>query len=95
MRVYSPKEYCELAAHGYKLLSLAVEAHGNHEPDCPVLLLCGKKDGAGSSKRYNRAWTKKTGFRLVWLEGAGHNSNTDVPERVNELIEIFIKENSR
>lgn len=95
MRVYSPKEYCELAAHGYKLLSLAVEAHGNREPDCPVLLLCGKKDGAGSSKRYNRAWTKKTGFRLVWLEGAGHNSNTDVPERVNELIEIFIKENSR
>ena len=93
MRTYSPKEYCKLAAHGYRLLSLAVEANGGHEPDCPVLLLCGEKDGAGSSRRYNRAWTKKTGFPLVWLQGAGHNSNTDVPEEVNRLIERFIEEN--
>ena len=59
-----------------------------------MLLMCGEKDTAGSSKRYNRAWTKKTGFPLVWLEGAGHNSNTDVPDRVNELIDTFMKENS-
>lgn len=93
MRAYSPKEYCKLAAHGYRLLSLAVEANGDHEPDCPALLLCGEKDGAGSSKRYNKAWTKKTGFPLVWLKGAGHNSNTDAPEEVNRLIETFIEEN--
>ena len=94
MRRYETKEYCLLADHGYRLLSLAVEAHGNYEPDCPVLLMCGEKDTAGSSKRYNRAWTKKTGFPLVWLEGAGHNSNTDVPDRVYELIDTFMKENS-
>ncbi len=94
MRSYNQKEYCKLAAHGYKLLSLAVEAHGDWEPDCPVLLLCGEKDGAGSSKRYNRAWTKKTGFPLVWLEGAGHNSNTDAPGEVNRLIEAFIREHT-
>lgn len=93
MRRYTQKEYCKLADHGYRLLSLAVEAHGDSEPGCPVLLLCGEKDAAGSSKRYNRAWTKKTGFPLVWLEGAGHNSNTDVPDEVNRLIETFIEEN--
>lgn len=94
MRTYAPKEYCQLAAHGYRLLSLAVEAHGDHEPDCPVLLICGEEDGAGSSRRYNRAWTEKTGFPLVWLKGAGHNSNTDAPDEVNRLIEGFIEENS-
>lgn len=93
MRSYSPKEYCKLADHGYRLLSLAVESHGDSEPGCPVLLLCGENDGAGSSKRYNRAWTKRTGFPLVWLQGAGHNSNTDVPDAVNRLIDKFIKEN--
>lgn len=94
MAGYGPKEYCRLAAHGYKLLSLAVEAHGDWEPDCPVLLLCGEKDGAGSSRRYNRAWTKKTGFPLVWLAGAGHNSNTDAPDEVNRRIETFIEEHT-
>lgn len=89
MTGYLPKEYCQLTAHGYRLLSLAVEAHGEGEPDCPVLLLCGEKDGAGSSKRYNRAWARRTGYRLVWLKGAGHNSNTDVPEEVNRLIREF------
>ena len=93
MREYTPKEYCKLADHGYRLLSLAAQAHGDWEPNCPVLLLCGEKDGAGSSKRYNRRWTKRTGFPLVWLKGAGHNSNTDVPGEVNRLIETFMKEN--
>lgn len=90
MEAYTPKEYCRLAAHGYRLLSLAVTAYGNSEPDCPVLLLCGEKDGAGSSRRYNRAWARRAGHRLVWLKGAGHNSNTDAPEEVNRLIREFV-----
>lgn len=90
MEGYSPKEYCRLAAHGYRLLSLAVEAHGDKEPDCPVLLLCGEKDAAGSSRRYNREWARREGYPLVWLEKAGHNSNTDAPEQVNRLIAEFV-----
>ena len=90
MKAYAPKEYCRLAAHGYRLLSLAVTAHGDSEPDCPSLLLCGEKDGAGSSRRYNRAWARRAGHRLVWLKGAGHNSNTDAPEEVNRLIREFV-----
>ncbi|MDE6838672.1 MAG: alpha/beta hydrolase [Acutalibacter sp.] len=89
MKAYTPKEYCRLAAHGYRLLSLAVTAHGDSEPDCPSLLLCGEKDGAGSSRRYNRAWARRAGHRLVWLKGAGHNSNTDAPEEVNRLLQDF------
>ena len=34
----------------------------------------------------NREWMKKTGLPLAWIEGAGHNSNTDSPDEVNELI---------
>ena len=90
MEAYAPKEYCRLAAHGYRLLSLAVTAHGDSEPDCPSLLLCGEKDGAGSSRRYNRAWARRAGHRLVWLKGAGHNSNTDAPQEVNRLIREFV-----
>ncbi|RKJ40695.1 alpha/beta hydrolase [Acutalibacter sp. 1XD8-33] len=92
MESYEKGEYCALAGHGYRLLALAVEAHGDREPDCSTLLLCGERDGAGSSRRYNRAWTKRTGFPLVWLKGAGHNSNTDAPEEVNRRIDGFARE---
>ena len=37
--------------------------------------------------RYKKAWHRNAGIPLVWIEGAGHNANTDAPERVNELIE--------
>ena len=36
---------------------------------------------------------KKTGIPIEWIEAAGHNSNTDAPEKVNELIERFILNN--
>ena len=91
MESLSPKEYCLLADHGFRLLAQAVEADRRYEPGCPVLLLCGEKDGAGSAKRYNREWEKRENRRLVWLKGAGHNSNTDVPEEVNRLLEAFVE----
>ncbi len=56
------------------------------------MLICGEKDRAGSTKRYNRAWHKKTGLPLVWIKGAGHNANTDAPEIVNALISDFLEE---
>ena len=88
---YGKEEYCSLSDHGMRILAEAVEARKEYRISCPVLLLCGEKDNAGSARRYNRRWTKQDGYRLVWLKGAGHNSNTDVPELVNQLIEMFVE----
>ncbi len=90
MASYHKKEYCALATHGYKLLARAVEAYPHQTLPCPALLLCGEKDGAGSCKRYDRAWAKAEGLPLVWVPGAGHNANTDAPEFVNRQIESFL-----
>ena len=90
---YSREEYLDLADHGYRILAEAVEARPEYPIGCPALLLCGEKDAAGSTKRYNRRWTKTDGLPLVWLKGAGHNSNTDVPEEVNRLILEFLGKN--
>lgn len=89
---YSREEYLDLADHGYRILAEAVEARPAYPIDCPTLLLCGEKDAAGSTKSYNRRWAKSEGLPLVWLKGAGHNSNTDVPEEVNRLISEFLLE---
>lgn len=90
--VYEKEEYCDLSDHGSRIFANAVEEKDEYPIKCPVLLLCGKKDNAGSAKSYNRRWTKIDGHKLVWLENAGHNANTDVPELVNKLIETFAKE---
>ena len=89
--VYDKEEYCSLADHGMRMLAEAVEAKPEYPISCPVLLLCGKKDNAGSAKSYNRRWTKQDGHPLVWLKNAGHNANTDVPDLVNCLIEEFVR----
>ena len=88
---YGREEYCSLADHGFRILAEAVEAREEYPITCPVLLLCGEKDNAGSAKSYNRRWTKQDGHPLVWLKGAGHNANTDVPDQVNRLIEEFVE----
>ena len=43
-----------------------------------------------SNIRDNKAWYRNTKIPLTWVEGAGHNSNTDRPEQVNRLIEEFV-----
>lgn len=90
--IYEKTEFCELADHGFRIVAKAVEEKNEYQIECPVLLLCGEKDHAGSAKSYNRRWTKIDGHKLVWLKNAGHNSNTDVPEQVNQLIEAFISD---
>lgn len=89
--VYDKAEYCDLSDHGFRILAQSVELGKNYDIKCPVLLLCGKQDKAGSAKRYNRQWTKQDGYKLVWLENAGHNSNTDAPDVVNKLIDDFVR----
>lgn len=92
MMVYdgNQKRYAALSGHGFKMLAQAMEADLAYEIPCPALLICGKKDHAGSCIRYNKAWHKRTGIPIEWIENAGHNSNTDAPEVVNALIERFI-----
>ena len=84
------KRYAELAGHGYRILAEAMEADLPYEIKCPALLICGEKDQAGSCKRYCRKWHEVSGIPLVWIKGAGHNSNTDEPELINRLIEEFV-----
>jgi len=92
MREFDKDEYCALAGHGFRILAEAIRKGRAYDIDCPALLICGKKDRAGSSRRYNRAWAKRAGLPILWVDGAGHNSNTDQPETVNRAIEKFIRE---
>jgi pimeloyl-ACP methyl ester carboxylesterase len=84
------KRYAELAGHGYRILAEAIEADLPYEIKCPALLICGDKDHAGSCIRYNKEWHKRSGIKIEWIKGAGHNSNTDEPEQINQLIESFL-----
>ncbi len=92
MLVYEGNQarYAKLAAHGYKMLAEAMEADLEYRLPENSLLICGEKDHAGSCIRYNKAWHKETGIPLEWIPGAGHNSNTDEPEKVNELIKVYL-----
>ena len=82
--------YAKLSGHGFRMLAEAAEADLPYRLTCPALLICGEKDHAGSCIRYNKAWSQRTGIRLEWIKGAGHNANTDCPDRVNALIADFI-----
>ena len=83
--------YAKLSGHGFHMLADAFEADLPYTLRCPALLICGEKDRAGSCIRYNKAWHKKTGIPLEWIPGAGHNANTDDPDRINRLIEDFVR----
>lgn len=90
MDSYEKHEYCNLADHGYRMLADAVEGDRPYELGCPALLLCGEKDQAGDVRPFNRKWTKGEGIPLVWVPGAGHNSNVDNPTFVHAQIEQFV-----
>ncbi|MGN0236316.1 MAG: alpha/beta fold hydrolase [Paludibacteraceae bacterium] len=96
--VYTHAEYCTLAAFGYQILADAIEHHTSPilclTDDCrctfPVLLLAGEHDKAGSCLRYCKEWSKRANLPLVYVPRAGHNSNTDNPQFVNEHLQSFI-----
>ncbi len=92
MMVYDGDQarYAALSGHGFRILAEAMEADLPYKIPCPALLICGEKDRAGSTIRYNKAWHKKTGLPLIWIKDAGHNANTDDPETVNHWIEELI-----
>lgn len=88
MMVYDgdQERYAKISGHGFRMLAEAMEKDLPYEIKCPALLICGKKDHAGSCIRYNKAWHKKTGLPIQWIADAGHNSNTDQPDLVNAHI---------
>lgn len=88
---YTHSEYAALAGHGFRMLADAIASAPSYPIDCPALLLCGSRDQAASTRRYNRAWAKTTGLPLVWVPHAGHNSNTDNPAFVNQQIDAFVR----
>jgi len=90
IRSYNHKEYAKLVSHGYKMLAHAIEKALPYEFKCPVMLICGKNDQAGMTKKYNEKWHKKSGYPIHWIENAGHNSNSDKAEEINKLIEEFL-----
>lgn len=92
MLVYdgNQKRYAQIAGHGYRILAEAMEKDLPYELNCPALLICGTQYHAGSCIRYNKAWHRESKIPLAWIEGAGHNSNTDRPEQINRLIEEFV-----
>ena len=69
-----------------------MEADLPYRLQCPALLISGEKDRAGSCIRYNKAWHKRTGIPIRWLKNAGHNSNTDAPQLVNQILDAFLQE---
>ena len=91
MLVYDGNQhrYAQIAGHGFRILAEVMEKDLPYEIRCPSLLICGTKDHAGSCMRYNREWQRKTEIPLKWIEGAGHNSNTDKLEMINSLLEEF------
>lgn len=91
MESYEKREFCALAAYGFRILANAVETERYNQINCPVLLLCGEKDGAGFVKSLCTQWAEREHLPLIWLEHAGHNSNTDAPEEVNRHLRNFIE----
>lgn len=92
---YGKQAYCDLTAYGFKVVAEAVAKNRSYEISCPTLIICGTRDNAGFMKKYSRDWEKRTGRKVHWVEGAGHNSNCDAPDVVNALVDQFIDELSR
>lgn len=44
----------------------------------------------GKVASYNRKWASKTGYPLMIIKNAAHNSNDDGPEEVNKIIEDYL-----
>ena len=40
--------------------------------------------------KYNEKWSRETGYPLMIVKNAAHNSNDDRPEEVNRIIENYL-----
>lgn len=85
---YSKAELCHLMGIGYTGF---LDDNKACKIPCPVLLIVGEKDNTGKVRAYNKEWARRTGYPLVWIPNAAHNSNVDNPDAVNEIIMDFVK----
>lgn len=86
---YGKAELCHLMSIGYAGF---LDDNRDLTILCPVLLIVGEKDRTGKVRSYNKEWAKRTGFPLVWISNAAHNSNVDNPDAVNRTIINFLKD---
>lgn len=89
LKPYDKKELCRLMGIGYAGF---LDDNCELKINCPTLLIVGSRDKTGKVKSYCKQWTKETGFPLVTIENAAHNSNVDQAQKVNEVMEKFFEE---
>lgn len=87
---YAKREFVNLSAHGYAESANAIEQDRRYKVHCPACIICGSRDGIGSTKRLARAWSEQDNIPLHWIEGAGHIANCDDPQKVNAVIDDFL-----
>lgn len=56
----------------------------------PVLLVIGEKDNTGNVKKYNNKWATQSGYQLVVISDAAHNSNVDNYNDFNNVLADFL-----
>ena len=84
---YSKKELCHLMYIGEAAF---IPENKCIKLPCDSILLLGDKDQVGKVAAYNKEWSSKTGYPLMIIKNAAHNSNDDNPEDVNKIIEGFL-----
>jgi len=85
---YDKKELCHLMYIGEASF---IPENKNIELPCKCILLLGDKDKTGKVSTYNKEWAKRTGYPLIIIKDAAHNSNVDQPDIVNTIINDFIE----
>ncbi len=87
---YSRSDICVLSGQGFLSIYFAVCENLPYSIDCPALLICGKEDRSRLIIQYNKKWSVRSGIHIEWVENAGHNVNTDNPDKVNQIIFNFL-----
>ncbi|MDO5298418.1 MAG: alpha/beta hydrolase [Clostridia bacterium] len=83
----SKDEICRLMGMGFGAFTL--EKQPVHI-SCPALLLVGEHDRTGKVRAYNRLWSARAGFPLVFVPDAAHNANYDNAQFINRAIADFL-----
>ena len=64
--------------------------------DTPMLVVMGTKDADFPKPAVEAAWVaEKTGARVLLVEGAGHYTQTEMPEQCGPAIISFLRERLR
>lgn len=84
---YTKKELCHLMYIGEAAF---IPENKEIKLPCDAILILGDKDKVGKVAALNKKWADKSGYPLMTIEDAAHNSNDDRPEEVNKIIEEYL-----